>query len=69
MNRDLLVELIEENVQLDYEVIMLGDHAYAIHGYIAYDGEVIAAIFTSEADARAVLARLDQLERSSEVRC
>ena len=63
MNRDVLVELIEENVQLDYDVIMLGDHAYAIHGYIAYDGEVIAAIFASEDEARALLARLDELEQ------
>jgi hypothetical protein len=42
MMRDVLIELIEENVQLDDDVIMLGDDAYAIHGYIAYDGEVIA---------------------------
>jgi len=65
MTRDVLIELIEENVQLDYDVIMLGDEAYAIHGYIAYDGEVIAAIFASEAEARALLARLDELEQRS----
>ena len=63
MTRDVLVELIEENVLIDYDVIMLGEDAYAIHGYIAYDGEVIAAIFGSESEARALLARLDELER------
>ena len=62
MMRDVLVGLIEENVQLDDEVIMLGEDAYAIHGYIAYDGEVIAATFASEHDARIELSRLDGLE-------
>jgi hypothetical protein len=42
---------------------MLGADAYAIHGYIAYDGEVIAAIFASEGEARALLARLGELEQ------
>jgi len=63
MMRDVLVGLIEENVQLDDEVIMLGEDAYAIHGYIAYDGEVIAATFASAGDARAMLARLGELDR------
>ena len=35
---DVLVELIEQNVQIDDDVIVLGDDAWAIHGYIAYDG-------------------------------
>ena len=59
---DLLLELIEQNVQIDDDVIVLGD-AWAIHGYIAYDGEVIAATFTSEREARTQLSRLDGLVR------
>jgi hypothetical protein len=61
-DHDVLIALIEENVQLDYDVIKLGDHVWAIHGYIAYDGEVIAATFASEREARALLSRLDELE-------
>ena len=61
MNRDVLVELIEENVQLDVDVILLCEHAYALHGYIAYDGAVIAATFATEREARAELARLEDL--------
>jgi len=58
MIRDVLVELIAENVQLDNEVIVLGEQLWAIHGYIAYDGAVIAATFASEHEARVQLARL-----------
>jgi hypothetical protein len=55
---DVLIELIEQNVQIDDDVIVLGEHAWAIHGYIAYDGEVIAATFSTEHEARAQLSRL-----------
>ena len=58
---DVLVDLIEQNVQIDDDVIVLGDHAWAIHGYIAYDGEVIAATFATEYEARTQLSRLDGL--------
>jgi len=61
-DHDVLVELIEQNVQIDDDVIVLGEHVWAIHGYIAYDGEVIAATFASEHDARIELSRLDGLE-------
>ena len=58
---DVLVELLEQNVQIDDDVIVLGEHAWAIHGYIAYDGEVIAATFATEQEARTQLSRLDGL--------
>ena len=48
-------------MQIDEDVIVLGVDVWAIHGYIAYDGEVIAATFASEHDARAELSRLDGL--------
>ena len=50
MNRDVLLELLEENVQLDDDVIMLCDDAFALHGYIAYDGAVLAEGPASWAD-------------------
>jgi len=59
---DVLVELLEQNIQIDDDVIVLGEHAWAIHGYIAYDGEVIAATFATEQEARTQLSRLDGLE-------
>ena len=59
---DVLVELLEQNVQIDDDVIVLGEHTWAIHGYIADDGEVIAATFTSEHEARTQLSRLDGLQ-------
>jgi hypothetical protein len=59
---DVLVGLLEQNVQIDDDVIVLGEHVWAIHGYIAYDGEVIAATFTSEQEARTQLSRLDGLQ-------
>jgi hypothetical protein len=59
---DVLVGLLEQNVQIDDDVIVLGEHVWAIHGYIAYDGEVIAAIFASEQEARTQLSRLDGLQ-------
>ncbi len=60
---DVLVELLEQNVQIDDDVIVLAEHEWAIHGYIAYDGEVIAATFTTEQEARAQLSRLDRVAR------
>jgi hypothetical protein len=60
---DVLVELLEQNVQIDDDVIVLAEHEWAIHGYIAYDGEVIAATFTTEQEARAQLSHLDRVAR------
>jgi len=59
--RDVLADLIEENVQLDDDVIVLGEQIWAIHGYIAYDGAVIAATFATEHEARVQLSRLARL--------
>jgi hypothetical protein len=60
-DHDVLVDLLAQNVQLDEDVIVLGEQVWAIHGYIAYDGEVIAATFASEHEARVQLSRLDGL--------
>jgi hypothetical protein len=61
MNRDVMVELIEENVQLDVDVILLCEEAYALHGYLAYDGDIVAATFATAQEARTELARLREL--------
>lgn len=39
------------NVEIDYDVMRIGPRTWAIHGRVAYDGEVIAATFGSERDA------------------
>lgn len=62
---ELLDALIEECVEFDHEVIALDHHTWAIHGRIAYDGEVIAVTYPSEAAARAGLTRVAELERRS----
>jgi hypothetical protein len=53
---DIVSELTAENVEIDEEVIELDSHTWAIHGRIAYDGEVIAATFETESEAWAALS-------------
>ena len=48
---DVLADLVAEHVELDEQVIEIDAQTWAIHGRIAYDGEVIAATFASERDA------------------
>ena len=59
---DVLAELVAEHVQIDRDVFEIDDATWAIHGYIAYDGEVIAATFASEKEAWAGLSRLEEIE-------
>ena len=44
-------------------MIELDAETWAIHGSIPYDGEIIAATFVTEHEAREVLARDDDLRR------
>ena len=55
-HEDVVSELTAENVEIDEEVIELSEHTWAIHGRIAYDGEVIAATFETESEAWAALS-------------
>jgi hypothetical protein len=48
---DVVSELEAMGVRLHYDVARVGPRAWGIHGYIAYDGEVLAAIFQNERDA------------------
>jgi hypothetical protein len=58
-----LLELVEEHVQVHQDVIEIDERTWAIHGFIAYDGEVIAATFASANEAWAGLSRLEEIER------
>ena len=49
-------ERADEHVELDHDVIEIDAETWAIHGRIAYDGEVIAAEFASEEEAWAALS-------------
>ncbi len=57
-----LGELVSEHVQLHLDVIEIDEQTWAIHGYIAYEGDVIAATFASANDAWAGLSRLHEIE-------
>ena len=48
---DIVSELEAMNVEIDHDVVKIGVRVWAIHGRIAYDGEVIAATFASEREA------------------
>jgi hypothetical protein len=54
--------LVAEHVQLHQDVIEIDEQTWAIHGYIAYAGDVIAATFASANDAWAGLSRLQEIE-------
>jgi hypothetical protein len=45
------------------DVIEISTETWAIHGYIAYDGDVLLAEYDNPNDARAALGRLAVLER------
>jgi hypothetical protein len=48
---ELLRELRAMNVEVDRDVMWIGPRTWVIHGSVAYDGEVIAAIFATEHEA------------------
>jgi hypothetical protein len=43
-----LGELVSEHVQLHQDVIEIDEQTWAIHGYIAYEGDVIAATLLAQ---------------------
>ena len=61
---DIVSELEAMNVELDYDVMRISPRAWAIHGRVAYDGEVIGAIFASEREAWVALSRPTALQRA-----
>ena len=55
---DIVAGLEALGVQLDYDVTRIGPRMWGIHGYIAYDGEVLAAVFQNEREAWVALSPL-----------
>jgi hypothetical protein len=51
----LLAELLAEDAEVAGDIAEIGSAAWAIHGHIPVDGEVILAEFGSFEEARAVL--------------
>jgi hypothetical protein len=53
-----LRELADASAPIAGDVAKLGDHAWAIHGVVPVDGEVMLAEFDSYDEARVVLDQL-----------
>ena len=64
---DVLAELVAEHVQMDRDVFEIDHARWAIHGYIAYDGEVIAATFASEKKLGRIIAARGNRTRPTRV--
>jgi len=60
---ELLAALVDEHLEVDRDVIPLTAETWAIHGYLAYEGEVIAATFATERDAWAGISLLEEIQR------
>lgn len=50
--------LAEEHAHIAGDLVVIGEGAWAIHGTIPLDGEVLMASFDREQDARTVLDQL-----------
>lgn len=50
--------LAEEHAHIAGDLVVLGEGAWAIHGTILVDGEVLIASFEREQDARVILDQL-----------
>jgi hypothetical protein len=61
-----LEELVEEHATIAGDIIEIDSHTWAIHGFIAVDGEVIMAEYESEEHARVVLDELSAEQRAQE---
>ena len=59
-------ELVQEGASVDGDVLEIDIHTWAIHGFIAVDGDVIMAEYTTESRARRALEELHDLEAESE---
>lgn len=57
-----LEELVDEHATIAGDVIEIGAHTWAIHGFIAVDGDVIMAEYDTEEHARIVLDELSNTE-------
>lgn len=55
---EFLEELIEEHATVAGDIIQIDSRTWAIHGFVAVDGDVIMAEYETEAHARAALDEL-----------
>jgi predicted DNA-binding WGR domain protein len=55
---DVIAEAAAQAVAIDRDVFVIDAEKWAVHGRIAYDGQVIVATFPSEREAWAALSRL-----------
>jgi hypothetical protein len=56
--RMFLEELVQEHATIAGDVIEIDAHTWAIHGFIAVDGDVIMAEYDTEEHARIALDEL-----------
>jgi hypothetical protein len=70
----VLEELVAEQASVAGDVIPVGDHQWAIHGYVPFDGDELLAEFDTYDDATNVLGKLPvrdsgPAKREPETRC
>jgi hypothetical protein len=61
-------ELLDEHLHASCELVPIDDQTWAIHGSIAYEGEVILAEFDNREDAELALEQLAASEDPSTTR-
>jgi hypothetical protein len=58
---DVLATLVDEHLEVDRDVVPLAPDTWAIHGYLAYEGDVICCTFPTERAAWAGISRIEEL--------
>jgi hypothetical protein len=58
MQMQFLEELVESHATVAGDIVQIGMRAWAIHGWIPVDGEVLVARYESAEEATLVLSRL-----------
>lgn len=61
----IVQDLLSEHVRVAGNVVQIDAHTWAIDGFIAVDGDVIMAEFTSREDAEAAVEQLWAAERQA----
>ena len=54
----IIEDLIYEHARVARDIVQIDAQTWAIHGFIAVDGEVIMAEFNSRSDAEAAIEQL-----------
>ncbi len=60
-----VMTIVAAGVDLDFDVLEISVGQWAVHGHLAYEGEVIAATFASASEAWSALAATISLAPSS----